>query len=108
LQHALTTAKNNGDDGEYVRIRTRMEQAVGRAANEAGQRDTTVLTGKQELQRRFGDDTIIAASWEWRDDENYWVDVVIQPADGGGALCFTERLEEFPSEECIANIALVV
>jgi len=85
-----------------------MEQAAGRASIEAGRRNKIVLDGKEELQRRFGKQAILAASWEFREDPNsYWVDVLIQPADGSEPMCFTEHLEEFPSDECITNIALV-
>ena len=88
-----------------------MEQSAGRAANEANGRDHKILTGKEELQRRFGA-AVLTASWEWRnaeDDEHegYWADVIIQPADGANPMVFTERLEHFPSDECVTNIALV-
>ena len=85
-----------------------MEQAAGRAMIEAGRRDKITFGGKEELQRRFGKG-VLTASWEWREEDGgaYWVDVVVQPADGAEPMIFTERLEEFPSDECITNIALV-
>ena len=83
-----------------------MEQAAGRAMIEQGNRNHKTDNGKRELQRRFGS-TVVAASWELRLGE-YWVDVHVLPSDGSSdVITFTERLEKFPSEECIANIALV-
>ena len=79
--------------------------AAGRASLEAVKRNHIVLNGKNELQRRFGA-AVLTASWEWR-EEAYWVDVTVLPADGGDLMCFTEALKVFPSDECIANIALV-
>lgn len=73
-------------------------------------RDHLAMKGKEELQRRFGDRAILTASWEKRGEysDDVWADVMVQPADGSAPLTFTEKLEEFPSDECIANIALVV
>ena len=107
LQAALTTAKS---DAEKQRLKTRLEQAVGRAANEANIRNNKARRGKEELQRRFGWNAVLTASWDWREENGkgeYWIDVFVQPADGGEPLCFTEYLDVFPSDECIANIALV-
>lgn len=108
LVHALTTARTEKD---RIANRTLLEQAAGRKAvleyqddlarNELAQR------GFDELRRRFGKFPIAAAAWELRED-GYWVDVLVKPADGGDILCFTEGLDKFPSEDCIASIALVV
>jgi hypothetical protein len=103
LQRALTTAKSKE---EKQRIITQIEQVAGRAANEANARNHKALGGKEELRRRFGGAAILATAWEWREGE-YWVDVFVQPADGSEPMCFTEYLEVFPSDECIANIAIV-
>jgi hypothetical protein len=110
LQLALITARSNGDQKEQARLRTQLEQAAGRAALGEAIRDHTVMKGKEELQRRFGEDKVLTASWEKRGDntDDIWADVMVQPADGAPPLTFTEKLDEFPSEECIANIALVV
>jgi hypothetical protein len=107
LQAALTTAKSSD---EKIALKTRLEQAAGRAAIATARRDHLALKGKEELQRRFGEKAVIAASWERRgiNDDDLWADVMVQPADGSHPLIFTEKLDEFPSEECIANIALVV
>jgi hypothetical protein len=107
LQAALTTAKN---DAEKVYFRTKLEQAAGKAAVAEARRDHLTMKGKEELQRRFGERSVLAASWEKRGDnaDDYWADVMVQPADGDPPITFTEKLDEFPSEECIANIALVV
>jgi hypothetical protein len=110
LEAALIAAK--GNDVLYRRLRTELEQAAGRKAIEEGNRDKQAYDGKTELQRRFGERAVLSASWELRrtgidDVGEYWVDVLIQPADGGDVMCFTEYLDEFPSDECIANIALV-
>lgn len=94
-------------DAERIICRTKLEQAVGRAALGPARRDHAVFKGKEELQRRFGVQAVAAASWEIRDGE-YWADVMVQPADGAALQTFTERLDEFPSDECIANIALMV
>jgi hypothetical protein len=106
LQAALITAKNE----DKRAIQTKLEQAAGRAALANARRDHLALKGKEELQRRFGEKAVIAASWERRgiNDDDLWADVMVQPADGSHPLIFTEKLDEFPSEECIANIALVV
>jgi hypothetical protein len=90
-----------------------LEQEAGRKAVAEGRRDQKALDGKTELQRRFGERAVLTASWELRRDGGddvgeYWVDVLIQPADGSDVMCFTEYLDCFPSDECIANIALVV
>jgi hypothetical protein len=68
------------------------------------------MKGKEELQRRFGKNAVLTASWEKRGEnaDDYWADVMVAPADGSPPLTFTEKLDEFPSDECIANIALVV
>lgn len=103
LQAALTTAKT---DAEKRSIKTAMEQAAGREAIKKGAREQKVLAGKEELQRRFGDRSVLAASWALRENE-FWVDVIVQPADGSMPMTFTEQLVIFPSDDCIANIALV-
>lgn len=112
LEAALTVEKAKGYTKEYYRLKTELEQAAGRKANEEGRRNTKVLNGKEELQRRFGTHAVLTASWEARRNDvgldELWVDVLIQPADGSEPMCFTEHFEMFPSEECIANIALVV
>jgi hypothetical protein len=107
LQRALTTAKNNS---EYAYYKTKLEQAAGRAAILEARRDHLAMKGKEELQRRFSNRAVLAASWEKRGEnaDDIWADVMVQPADGSAPLVFTEKLEEFPSDECIANIALVV
>jgi hypothetical protein len=103
LQRALTTAKS---DAERIECRTRLEQAAGRKALGDAVKNHAAMKGKEELQRRFGT-PVLAASWEIRDGE-YWADVIVQPADGAAPMTFTERLDEFPSDECITNIALIV
>lgn len=116
LQAALTAEKAKyGYSKNYYVLKLELEQAAGRKAVEEGVRDQKALVGKQELQRRFGEHAVLTASWEWRITEDefgpagaYWVDVMIQPADGADVMCFTEYLDAFPSDECIANIALVV
>jgi hypothetical protein len=86
-----------------MRLKTLIEQAAGRVANYHNEK---AFTGKQELQRRFGADKVLAASWEVREGED-WINVVVQPADGSKPTNFIEPLEAFPSDECITYIALV-
>lgn len=87
-----------------------MEQLAGRRTlRDAGRNDRTLI-GLEELQRRFGKKAVLSANWEYRYEDggsDYWVDVLVQPADGSDVLCFTEPLSIFPSEECIAQLALV-
>ena len=80
--------------------------AAGRASLEEIKLNQLAFVGKVELQRRFGTEAVLTVSWELRED-GYWVDVMVQPADGSVPMCFSEPLDEFPSDECIANIALV-
>ena len=107
LQRALTTARS---DDERIYYKTKLEQAAGRAALKTARLDHLAMKGKEELQRRFGDDKVLTASWEKRGtyDDDVWVDVMVQPADGSQPITFTEHITDFPSDECIANIALVV
>jgi hypothetical protein len=105
LQHALTTVKVS--DPEYIKLKTLLEQAAGRFAIEKERRDSSTYKGLIELQRRFGRDAVLGAHWDHRDNM-FFADVIVQPADGSAVMTFTEDLEHFPSDECIANIALVV
>lgn len=111
LDEFSTKLANCTNDKEKQLLRLYIEQTGGRIAillhKLSSALDGTVFQGKEELQRRFGDQAVLAVSWEIRDDE-VWVDVLVLTPDGETNITFTEYLNVFPSEEMIANIALVV
>ena len=83
------------------------EQRAGREAVEKSQRDAVAFGGLLKLRERFGNKTIVTASWALGTaDQGHVVHVMVACADGK-ILNFKDKLWEFPSELTIAQIALV-
>lgn len=92
-------------------MKTQDEQAAGRHRITTGLRQSIVQIGVDELRRRFGHAAIIKGDvYELPPTartRRYMAQVQVRGSEGG-AVTFQDDLMKFPSDETIAQIALVV
>jgi hypothetical protein len=86
-------------------LKTQAEQIAGRNRVMLDLRRSIANIGKEELRERFGQKAIRQADVY---DIGQWMAEVTVVGSNGREMCFSDPLMDFPSENTIAQIALIV